>query len=131
MVPWLRSILVGVGSPDWQPLSEEDVRDTGSALQIGDAGGPVTLYVHGGVPDLEHDPRPSMVKLRASGDYDLYTSGAGTVRQFSAFGPTTWLTLSMYAEDAAVASRWESNTDVRGWLERLIAETVANPILKC
>lgn len=131
MVPWLRSILVGAGSPNGLPLSEEDVRDTGSALQIGEAGGQVTLYVHGGVPDLEHDPRPNMERIGESGDYDIYASAEGKVRQFGAFGRTTWLTVSAYAETAAAASRCESDTDVRGWLERMIAATAANPIPTC
>ena len=72
-----------------------------------------------------------MVKLGESGDYDIYASVEGKVRQFGAFGRTTWLTVSAYAETAAAASRWESDTDVRGWLARLIGATATNPIPTC
>ena len=131
MAPWLTSILVTVGSPDGQSLAVEDMSDTGSALRITDVHDDVILYVHASVPDLEHDPRPSMVKFGSSGDYELYTSGEGLVRQFGAFAPSTWLTLGAYADTSAAASMWESDTDVRGWLERVIAEMTTNPIPTC
>lgn len=72
-----------------------------------------------------------MVKLGSSGDYDLYASSGGKVRQFGAFGPTTWLTLSVYADTHALASSWEADTDARGWLDRIIDETVISPIPTC
>ncbi len=131
MVPWLTSVLVEVGSTDGNPLGQSDIDDTGSALQITDAHDEVTLYVHASVPDPEHDPRPNMVKLGSSGDYDLYASGQGKVRRFGAFAPTTWLTLGAYAETPAVTSRWESDTDVRSWLDRMIGEIAINPVPSC
>jgi hypothetical protein len=131
MAPWLSSVLVRVGSPDGQPLSEVDIDDTGSALEITHARAEVTLYVHAGVPDLEHDPRRNMLKVGSSGGYDLYASGRGKVRQFGAFAATTWVTLGAYAESSAVASRWESQTDVRSWLVRMIAEIATNPVPTC
>ncbi len=131
MAPWLTSVLVRVGSPGGPPLNRADIDDTGSALRITDARDEVTLYVHAGVPDLEHDPRPNMVKLGSSGDYELYASGQGKVRRFGAFAPTTWLTLGAYAETPAVTSRWESDTDVRSWLDRMIGEIAINPVPSC
>jgi DNA-binding beta-propeller fold protein YncE len=131
MAPWLASILVTVGSPDGQPLAVEDLNDTGSALQVGDARGEVVLYVHASAPDLEHDPRPSMVKTGSVGDYELYTSVEGTVRHFGAFAPTTWVTLGAYADTPAIASRWERDTDISAWLDRVIAEIAKNPIPTC
>jgi hypothetical protein len=131
MAPWLTSVLERVGSPDGRPLGEGDIDDTGSALEITRPRDEVALYVHAGVPDLEHDPRPSMVKIGSSGAYDLYASGRGKVRRFGAFASTTWLTLGAYAETSAIASRWESDTDVRSWLDRMIAEIATTPVPTC
>jgi hypothetical protein len=131
MAPWLSSVLVRVGSPDGQPLREMDIDDTGSALQITDARDEVVLYVYANTPDLEHDPRPYMVKTDSSGGFDLYASGRGTVRRFGAFSSTTWLTLGAYATSSPAASRWERDTDVRRWLDRMIAEIATSPIPTC
>lgn len=131
MVPWLTSVLVNVGSPSGQPLSEEDINDTGSALQIGGDRREVVLYAYASVPDLEHDPRPSMVRAGSIGDYALYTSVHATVRQYAAMSPDTWLSLSAYASTPGAATRWAAETDVQAWLQAVIARLAVRPIPTC
>jgi hypothetical protein len=130
-VPWLTSVLARVGSPEGLPLDTEDINDTGTALQIGGDRDEVVLYVHAGAPDLEHDPRPSMLRTGSIGDYALYSSGEGTVRQYGAFASHTWLSLSAYASTPASAATWERGTDVHGWFQRMIAEIVVHPLPSC
>ncbi|MEO8292977.1 MAG: hypothetical protein ABI635_07525 [Actinomycetota bacterium] len=131
VAPWLTSVLVNVVSPDGQPLSEADIHDTGSALQIGGARSEVVLYAYASVPDLEHDPRPSMVRTGSIGYYDLYAGGNGKVRQYGAFGPGTWLSLSAYATTPATATRWAAKTDVHAWLKAVIGQIAADPLPSC
>jgi hypothetical protein len=131
MVPWLTSVLVSAGGPDGQPLTAADIKDTGSALQIGSDHGEVVVYVYAGVPDLEHDPRPSMARTGSIGGYTLYSSVHGTARQYSAFGPETWLSLSAYASTVDAASRWADETDVHAWFQDMIARFAADPIPSC
>lgn len=131
MVPWLTSVLVTVGSPDGRPLDEEDIHDTGSALQIGGDRGEIVLYAYASVPDLEHDPRPSMVRTGSIDEYALYASGGRTTRRYGAFASDTWVSLSAYASTPVTASRWTEEIDVHGWFQRMIAEISLNPIPRC
>ena len=131
MVPWLTSVLVSVGGPDGQPLTAADINDTGSALQIGGDRGEVVVYAYAGVPDLEHDPRPSMVRIGAIGDYALYSSVHATVRHHAAMSPETWLSLYAYASTPAAATRWAGETDVHAWFLEMVDRFAVDPIPSC
>jgi hypothetical protein len=131
MVPWLTSVLVSVGGPDGQPLTAAEINNTLSALQIGSDRAEVVVYIYAGVPDLEHDPRPSMVRTGSIGDYALYSSIHATAMQYSVFGPETWLSLYAYASTPDAATRWRDDTDVRAWLDDMIARFAVNPIPSC
>jgi hypothetical protein len=131
MSPWLTSALVSVGGPDGQPLTAADINDTLSALQIGSDHSEVVVYVFAGTPDLEHDPRPSMVRIGSIGDYGLYSSVHATAMQYSAFGPETWLSLHAYASTRDAATRWADDTDVHAWFQDMIARFAVDPMPSC
>jgi hypothetical protein len=131
MVPWLTSVLVSFGGPDGQNLKAADIQDTGSALRIGSDRAEVAVYVYASTPDLEHDPRPFMQRAGSIRDYALYSSVNGTVLQYSAFGPETWLSLYSYATTHDAATRWANDTDVDAWLQGMIARFAVNPIPTC
>jgi hypothetical protein len=131
MIPWLTSVLVSVGGPDGQNLKAADIQDTGSALRIGSDRAEVVVYVYASIPDLEHDPRPFMQRAGSTGEYALYSSVRATARQYSAFGPETWLTLYAYQSTPDAATRWAEETDVHAWLQDMIAQFAVNPIPSC
>jgi hypothetical protein len=131
MVPWLTSVLVSVGGPDGQPLTAADINDTGSALQIGSDRAEVVVYVYADVPDLEHDPRPFMQRTGSIGYYALYSSVHATVRQYAAFGPEAWLSLSAYAQTPDAATTWARGADVHEWFRAMLARFAVDPIPSC
>jgi hypothetical protein len=131
MAPWLTSALVSVGGPDGQPLTASDINDTLSALQIGSDHSEVVVYVFASTPDLDHDPRPSMVRTGSIGDYALYSSVHATAMQYSAFGPETWLSLYAYASTRDAATRWADDTDVHAWFQDMIARFAVDPMPSC
>ncbi len=133
VAPWLTSILASVGAPDGQPLSEGDINDTHTALQIDAADGQadVVLYIFASVPDLDHDPRPSMLRTGSIDEYALYASGDGKVRQYAAISSELWLSLSAYASTPRTAATWERETDVHGWFQAMLARFAVDPIPSC
>lgn len=133
IVPWLSSVLTSAGAPEGWDVSPADIHDTQSALRISlpeyeERG--LDVYVHAGVPDMEHDPRPSMDSYGPLHGYDVYyaQNNQATLQQYLAASPRLWIMLYVYTDEPG---RAVSENEYKSWFERVIASLEGNPPPVC
>jgi hypothetical protein len=132
-VPWLSSLLTTVGAPEGWPVSATDIIDTQSALEIRPEQyrGRLTVYVHGGVPDPEHDPAAHMSRLTENPAYVLFHSRSATTESFVAKGAGIWLSLYAYSDNEKPV-RWNGGQrQVERWFEAMFAQMTNHPVPTC
>jgi hypothetical protein len=132
MVPWLTSVLTDVGAPEGLSLSDAEIVDTGSALEILPESyiGRMSVYVHAGVPDPEHDPTSSMHVLRAGLDFTLYFREGDTTQSYVAEGGGVWVSLYAYSSSDGPVS-WTEPDAIPSWFNAIFAALHDSPIPMC
>ncbi len=118
----LALLLRQVGAPEGWDLTDKEIVDTGSALQIvpEEYEGRAVVYVHAGAPDPEHDPTPTMSFVRSLAGFSLYRQRNRRVNAWVAKGTSLWI--ATYVEpysstNGAVAPEVVDATDA--WFESL------------
>jgi hypothetical protein len=130
--PWLRAMLHRVGVPEDGTVAARQLRDTGTALQVGRASyaGRLTEFINAGPPDPEHDPRPHLKRSGQEGPYMLYVGGSETTYVFHAQSPGLWLSLYAYS-NAEMPIAWRPRDAVMTWFRMFVKRAAKEPSPVC
>ena len=119
----LRELLKRIGGLKGSLLSDGEILDTGSALEIRspDLAGRARVYVHASAPDPEHDPRRFMLPGGAVAHFALYESDRPRLLELGAFSREAWLEVYLWPfGETSEAPSAELRQMGREWFERLI-----------
>ncbi|MGI8406969.1 MAG: hypothetical protein ACR2L3_00450 [Actinomycetota bacterium] len=120
---WLRSLLLQIGVPEAPRIEDEEIRDTGTALEVLPAeysGGFGVYVIAQRPPDPEFSPAPKEV-IGHMGESTLYYEEGRPWRGFTAHSEEWQLSLLAYPGPGQTVA-WGPNTEaVRDWFSEALS----------